>query len=166
MASETITLRLDKERNEKIEAIIDSLKKIYPQIRKIKVYLLAGFYGYYLGERKPSQGEKIDVSRGEFLEKIEYKDFNLYIKAIYELSLKENENKGIEGQQRTMKDMYSLFEEYVNAGVDKLSELLQRANKPEEFLEELELEMQKAYEALGLKYFEQEVQSEYGQEKI
>uniref|UniRef100_A0A7V4KDR9 Uncharacterized protein n=1 Tax=Fervidobacterium pennivorans TaxID=93466 RepID=A0A7V4KDR9_FERPE len=62
--------------------------------------------------------------------------------------------------------MYSLFEEYVNAGVDKLSEILQRANKPEEFLEELELEIQKAYESLGLKHFEQEVQSEYGQEEI
>ena len=74
---------------------------------------------------------------------------------------------GTNAQQRALsKDMYSLFEEYVNAGVDKLSEILQRANKPEEFLEELELEIQKAYESLGLKHFEQEVQSEYGQEEI
>ncbi|AMW32395.1 MAG: hypothetical protein ACK4EZ_02060 [Fervidobacterium pennivorans] len=160
MGAETIILKLDSERNKKLDEIISRTKEILSQVRKIKLYLLAGFYGFYLSERRVSNGDKVDVSRGEFLEKDEYKDFQKYIAAIYELTSK-NDAEGSE--KKSSKDMYAVFEEFVNTGVDELYNLLQNCKSSEEFLEELELRIQEAYESLGFESLEQE-EIDYGNE--
>ena len=142
MESKVLILRLDEDRNRKLEEIIDKLKESgLTNISKTRLYHFSGALGFYNGKREKLSSKTFDATRVEFLSRPDYKIQNVILESIYK-SQKDN----LDGEN----DKYRLFEEYANAGVEILYNLYKNSSDVEEFLENLELEIYKVMEKLGL----------------
>ncbi|EKF49056.1 hypothetical protein H17ap60334_07898 [Thermosipho africanus H17ap60334] len=141
MESKVLNLRLDEEKNQKLDEILDKLKENEINISKTKFYHFSGVLGYFNDKREKLTSKTVDATRVEFLFRSEYIFQNMVLESIFE-SQKDNLSEEI--------DKYRLFEEYANAGVEFLYDLFKKSNDLEEFLENLELEIYKAMEKLGI----------------
>ena len=141
MESKVLNLRLDEDKNQKLEEILEKLKENEINISKTKFYHFSGVLGYFNGKREKLTSKTVDATRVEFLFRSEYRFQNMVLESIYEIQ-KDNLGEEI--------DKYRLFEEYANAGVEFLYDLFKNSNDIEEFLENLELEIYKAMEKLEI----------------